>query len=36
MTSSINAAVLLGEDYAQNLHSITNTDKKPSVQNCLV
>ena len=35
MTSSINAP-LLGQDYAQNLHSIRNTDKKPSVQNCLV
>ena len=32
MTSSLHAAIFLGKDYSQNLHSIRNTDQKPTVQ----
>ena len=32
MTSSMHAAIFLGNDSVENLHSVRNTDKKPTVQ----
>ena len=32
MTSSMHAAIFLGKDYSKNLHSVRNTDQKPTVQ----
>ena len=32
MTSSMQAAIFLGKDYFENLHSVRNTDKRPIVQ----
>ena len=32
MTSSFHAAIFLGKDSSENLHSIRNTDQKPTVQ----
>ena len=32
MTSSMHAAIFLGEDCFDNLHSVRNTEKKPHVQ----
>ena len=32
MTSSMHAAIFLGKDYTENLHSVRHTDQKPSVQ----
>ena len=32
MTSSMHAAIFLGKDSSENLHSVRNTDRKPTVQ----
>ena len=32
MTSSMHAAIFLGKDYTENLHSVRSTDQKPTVQ----
>ena len=32
MTSSMHAAIFLGKDFAENLHSIRNSNQKPTVQ----
>ena len=32
MTSSMHPAIFLGNDSVENLHSVRNTDKKPTVQ----
>ena len=36
MTSSMRAAIILGKDYSENLHSVRNTDKEPTVQKLFV
>ena len=32
MTSSMHAAIFLGKDFTENLHSIRNSNQKPTVQ----